>query len=152
MKIIYFILIIITLNACNLKKVEKHHGVKFLDRKQGQLIVNKSNKNDIIELLGYPSTKSVFDNDVWIYIERVKDHSSIVRFGGEQIVINHVLLLEINNMGLLANKEFSDISDMEKIQLTKDTTETQFKKDTFVFNFLSSMRQKVNDPLGKRKR
>ena len=149
-----FILFIISLfiSACTLKKVEKHHGVHFLNKKQEKLTVNQSNKNDILELLGSPSTKSTFDNDLWIYIERKTDNSSLTKFGSERIIVNNVLLLEINNMGLLEKKKFLDLNDMKKLKFSEQTTENQYKKNTFVYDFLSSMRQKINDPLGKRKR
>ena len=114
--------------------------------------MNKSNKNDILKLLGSPSTKSTFDNDLWIYIERKTDNSSLTKFGSERIVVNNVLLLEINSMGLLETMEFLDLTNMQDLKFAEQTTENQYKKNTFVYDFLSSMRQKINDPLGKRKK
>tara|TARA_B110000027_G_scaffold550_1_gene490 strand:- start:1058 stop:1522 length:465 start_codon:yes stop_codon:yes gene_type:complete len=150
----YFIILILALflSSCNLKKVTNIHGVQFLDKKQEKLIVSQSNKNDILSLLGSPSSKSTFDNDLWIYIERKTDHSSLIKLGEEKIVINNVLLLEINSRGLLTKKKFLDLNGMEKIEFTEQTTETQYRKKTFIYDFLSSLRQKINDPLGKRKR
>ena len=149
-----FILIIISLfiSACTLKKVEKHHGVHFLNKKQEKLTVNKSNKNDILQLLGSPSTKSTFDNDLWIYIERKTNNSSLTKFGSQRIIVNNVLLLEISSKGLLASKEFLDLTNMQVLKFAEQTTENQYSKNTFIYDFLSSMRQKINDPLGKRKR
>ena len=146
-----FLLIALFFSACSLKKVTKHHGVHFLNKKQGELTVNQSNKNDILKLLGSPSSKSTFDNDLWIYIERKVDHSSLIKFGKEKIFLNNVLILEINSMGILEKKEFLDLDDMKDIKFTEQTTENQYKKNTFLYDFLSSMRQKINDPLGKRK-
>jgi len=148
-----FILFIISLfiSACTLKKVENHHGVHFLNKKQEKLNINQSNKNDILKLLGSPSTKSTFDNDLWIYIERKTANSSLTNFDSERIIVNNVLLLEINNMGLLQKKEFLDLTNMQELKLAEQTTVNQYKKSTFVYDFLSSMRQKINDPLGKRK-
>ena len=147
-----FILISLFFYSCTLKKVEKHHGVHFLNKKQEKLTINKSNKNDILILLGAPSTKSTFDNDLWIYIERKTNSSSLKRFGTEKITVNNVLLLEINNMGLLEKKEFFNLDNMNEIQFTEKTTENKFRKNTFIYDFLTSLRQKINDPLGKRKR
>jgi outer membrane protein assembly factor BamE (lipoprotein component of BamABCDE complex) len=146
-----FLLIALFFSACSLKKVTKHHGVHFLNKKQEKLTVNQSNKNDILKLLGSPSSKSTFDNDLWIYIERKADHSSLIKFGKEKIFLNNVLILEINSMGILEKKEFLDLDDMKDIKFTEQTTENQYKKNTFLYDFLSSMRQKINDPLGKRK-
>jgi outer membrane protein assembly factor BamE (lipoprotein component of BamABCDE complex) len=151
-KLFIFIIISLFISACTLKKIEKHHGVHFLNKKQEKLTVNQSNKNDIIQLLGSPSTKSTFDNDLWIYIERKTDNSSIKKFGSNRVIVNNVLLLEINNMGLLEKKKFLDLTNMQELKFAKQTTENQYKKNTFVYEFLSSMRQKINDPLSKRKR
>ena len=153
MKNLYIFLIIsLIFSSCTLKNIERHHGVHFLFKKQEKLTVDQSNKNDILKLLGYPSTKSTFDNDLWIYIERKTDHSSIIKLRKEKIIVNNVLLLEINNRGLLKKKEFIDINKMQKIKFSEQTTASQYKKKTFLYDFLSSMRQKINDPLGKRKK
>ena len=151
-KLFIFFILSLFISACTLKKVEKHHGVHFLNKKQEKLTVNQSNKNDILQLLGSPSTKSTFDNDLWIYIERKTDNSSLIKFGRERIIVNNVLLLEINNMGLLETKEFLDLTKMQELKFDEQTTENQYKKNTFIYDFLSSLRQKMNDPLGKRKK
>jgi len=39
---------------------------------------------------------------------------------------------------------------MNNIKIVEATTESGFKKNTFIYNFMSSMRQKINDPLGVR--
>ncbi len=151
-KLFIFFIISFFISAWTLKKVERHHGVHFLDKKQEKLKVNQSNKNDIIKLLGSPSTKSTFDNDLWIYIERKTDNSSLAKFGSEKIIVNNVLLLEINNMGLLEKKEFLNLKNMQDLKFSELTTNNQYKKNTFLYDFLSSLRHKINDPLGKRRK
>ena len=147
-----FIIIAFIFSSCNLKKIEKTHGVRFLDKKQEKLTVNKSNKNDVLKLLGSPSTKSTFDNDLWIYIERTTKTNTVIKFGKDKIIKNNVLLLEINSRGFLENKKFLSLIDMQKIKFTEQETESQLSKKTFVYNFLTSLRQKINDPLGKRRK
>ena len=126
--------------------------MRFLDKKQEKLTINKSNKNDILKLLGSPSTKSTFDNNLWIYIERKIDNSSMIKFNKEKIVVNNVLILEINRMGLLEKKEFLDLNNMEDLKFSTLVTSSDYNQKTFLYDFLSSMRQKINDPLGKRKK
>jgi len=135
---------------CSFKPVVKHHGVPFLEKKQATLIVNKSNKNDIKKILGNPSTKSKFDNDVWIYIERKQTQSKIKNLGKMKIFKNDVLVLEIDDYGVLKKKEFYNIDDMENIKIAETTTKSEFKRNSFIYDFMSSMRQKINDPLGQR--
>ena len=149
MRILLLIIFLLIVN-CKINKVVDSHGVHFLGKKQQSLTVNKSNKNDIIVLLGPPSTKSKFDNDLWIYIERKKTRTTLLKFGKKKIFTNNVLLLEIDSKGLLAKKEFLDINDMKEVEFIDDVTDISYSKKSFVYDFLSSMRQKVNDPLGVR--
>ena len=100
--------------------------------------------------MGEPSTTSKFDNDLWIYIERKQTQSSLKNLGLMKIYKNDVLVLEINEYGILKKKEFFNKDDMENIKVVKATTEAGFKRNSFVYNFMSSMRQKINDPLGQR--
>ncbi len=149
-KVLYIILFSLIVANCSFKKVVKHHGVPFLEKKQETLIVNQSNKNDIRKLLGYPSSTSKFDNDIWIYIERRQTQSNLKHLGRMKIYKNDVLVLEINDYGILQKKEFYNQDDMNKLKVAKDKTETSFSKRAFIYDFLSSMRQKINDPLGQR--
>ena len=126
--------------------------MRNLEEKQAKLIIQKSNKNDIQQILGPPSTKSTFDNDLWIYIEREITNERLIKLGKEKLLTNNVLILEISTQGQLMNKQFYDMNDMNEIKLSSLKTENKYGKKSFVYDFLSSMRQKINDPLGKRKK
>ena len=149
-KILYIILFSLLVSSCAFKKVIKHHGVPYLEKKQKSLIVNISNQNDIIKVLGNPSTISKFDNDIWIYIERKQTQSEFKNLGKMKIYKNDVLVLEINDYGILKKKEFYNKDDMQKIEVVEGTTESGFERNSFIYEFMSSMRQKINDPLGQR--
>ena len=149
-KILYIIFLSIIVSNCSIKKVVQHHGVPFLEKKQSSLVINKTNKNDIMKILGNPSTKSMFDNDVWIYIERKQTQSKLANLGKMKIFKNDVLVLEIDNYGILKKKVFYNKEDMRNIEMVKSTTKTGIRRETFIYDFMSSMRQKINDPLNKR--
>ena len=114
------------------------------------MIVDKSTSNDVRSVLGTPSTRSKFDNDIWIYIERKQTQSRLKNLGQMKIYKNNVLVLEIDNFGILKKKEFYNIDDMKRIKLVNKTTEANFSRNSFIYEFMSSMRQKINDPLGVR--
>ena len=149
-KILYIIFLSLIVSNCSFKKVIKHHGVPFLEKKQKLLVVNTTNKNDILKILGNPSTTSKFDNDVWIYIERKQTQSKLKNLGRMKIYKNDVLVLEVDDYGILKKKEFFNKDDMQNIKVVEATTEVGFKRNSFIYNFMSSMRQKINDPLGQR--
>ena len=145
------ILFILILSSCSLNKVVQHHGVHNLEKKQTQLKINYTNKNDIIELIGPPSTKSTFDNDVYIYIERSTTGSKITRLGKKKLIKNDVLVLELDKSGILLSKKFFNKEDMNEIKFVENTTSINYSKKSFIYNFLSSVRQKIDDPLGKKR-
>jgi len=137
------------ISNCSFNLVDDHHGVFFLDKKEKKIIVQSSNKNDVIKTLGEPSTKSTFDNDMWIYIERKITNTHF--FGKRKLIINNVLILEIDDFGIVSKKDFLDINKMKDINFDKDRSASLEKRD-FIYKFLSSLRQKVNDPMGVRKK
>jgi outer membrane protein assembly factor BamE (lipoprotein component of BamABCDE complex) len=149
--ILFIIITLFIISNCTLNKVIKHHGVHFLDVKQEKLILNKSNKNDIVKLLGPPSTISLFNENLWIYIERNTSSSKITKLGKKKLLTNNILVLELNNKGLLNEKTFLDKEDMKDLKFSKSFTEMSMSKKSFVYDFLRTLRQKANDPLGKKK-
>jgi outer membrane protein assembly factor BamE (lipoprotein component of BamABCDE complex) len=145
------ILTLIFLASCSFNKVIQHHGVHNLENKQTLLKINETNTNDVIKLIGPPSTKSSFDNDIYIYIERKTSSSRITKLGNKKLLINNVLVLEVDNMGILLSKKFYNKNDMNKINFDDSETGINYTKKSFIYNFLSSVRQKIDDPLGKKR-
>ena len=128
---------------CSLKPINNYHGVTFLKKKQEKLLINKSNKNDIIKILGAPSTKSILEDDLWIYIENKKTNSSMIKLGKKKELTNNVLVLQIDKKGLLKSKNFYNIDDQNMIKFSNRQTEIS-DKEGFIYGVLSSFRQKVN--------
>ncbi len=145
------ILSIILLASCSLNKIVQHHGVHNLEKKQAKLKVNQTNKNEILALIGPPSTKSTFDNDVYIYIERKTSGSKLTKFGKKKLIKNDVLVIEVDNRGILLTKNFYNKNDMKEINFDENITGINYSKKSFIYNFLSSVRQKIDDPLGKKR-
>ena len=152
MKKIYIIFIVLLfVSHCSLNKVVKHHGVHYLDNKEKKLIVNKTNKNDILKILGPPSIKERFDNELLIYIERKTSSSKLKRLGKKKLLVNNVLILEIDNRGILKYKQFLNKQNINKMNFSENQTGSAYTKRSFIYGFLSSVRQKINDPLGKKR-
>ncbi len=147
----FLILLLLLQTNCSFNKVVQHHGVHNLEKKQVNLKINYTNKNDIIKLIGPPSTKSTFDNDVYIYIERKTSSSKLTRLGKKELITNNVLVLEVDNKGILLSKKFYNKDDMNDINFDENITGINYQKKSFIYNFLSSVRQKIDDPLGKKR-
>jgi outer membrane protein assembly factor BamE (lipoprotein component of BamABCDE complex) len=148
MKVLNLILILVFISNCTLNKVVKHHGVHNLKKKNEKLLLLTTSSNDVISNIGYPSTRSAFDNDVWIYIERKNTSSELKYLGRKKLLLNDVLILEFDTKGMLVKKDFLSKNDMNKLVMSKDSTKIINQKDAFIDKFLSSVRQKINDPLG----
>ena len=133
MKLLFYISIFFLISNCSFNLVNDHHGVHYLEKKEKKIIVQESNINDIISIFGEPSTKSSFDNDVWIYIERKITNTHF--FGRRKLSVNNVMVLEIDDNGLLAKKDFYKIDDMKDIEFDNQRSET-LRKRNFIYSFL----------------
>tara|TARA_Y100001970_G_C14005382_1_gene735562 strand:- start:31 stop:492 length:462 start_codon:yes stop_codon:yes gene_type:complete len=150
MKYILILLLLFTL-SCTINKVKNTHGVLSLEKKINKIEINKSNTNDIINIFGPPSTKSTFDNNIWIYIERKKVNRSIFALGSKKTIKNNVAILEINNKGILEKKEIIDLDKMKNYKFSKKSTENVYDKDSYIYGVLTSLREKINAPAKRKK-
>ena len=150
MKYIILFFLILLLYNCSINKVVKHHGIHFLEKKQVKLELTKSNVNDVRNLLGPPSTQNIFDKDIWIYIERKTTVSDFKSFGRKKLLVNNVLILEFNNKGILIKKNFYDKNSIKKLKINENETYVLNKEENFLKSVLSSLKKKINDPLGKK--
>ena len=151
-KTFLILLIFIVTTNCGFKKRIDHHGVHLLKKKSDMIKISETNKNDIIKILGPPSVKSTFNNDLYFYIERKTTTDKLIKLGKKKFLENNVLVLEIDDRGILFKKQFFDLNKMKKLTVVSKETTVDYQKQSFIYDFLSSMRQKVNDPLGKRKK
>ena len=133
-----------------MQKAIKHHGVHKLELKEKKLIINETNKNDLIKILGPPSVESKFDKEVLFFIERKITNTSTLKLSRQIILTNNVLVVELDSYGILKKKDFYDLTKMNELKFSKNITDVDYTKNSFVYDFLSSMRQKLNDPLGKK--
>tara|TARA_B100000900_G_scaffold269453_1_gene230085 strand:- start:311 stop:778 length:468 start_codon:yes stop_codon:yes gene_type:complete len=150
MKIILIILTIF-LSNCKLNKVVNHHGIHNLEVKSNELLINKTNINQIRNLLGPPSSTSYFNEDILIYLERKTSNSKLLKLGKKKLIANNILLLEVDNRGMLINKKFLNQDDLNKLVFTKKTSNTIYSQDSFVSRALSGVITRVDDPLGKKR-
>ena len=149
MKILILFIFLFTLN-CSTNKVSKNHGFKSLETKFEKIVINQTNKNDIIDLIGPPSTKSDFNKNKWFYIERRKTNQSLFKLGQKKIEKNNILMVEFNNRGILTNKKIFDMDDMNEIKYVKSLTQKEFKQNNFLYNIFTSFREKMNAPARNR--
>ena len=137
------IVLLILIYGCQNNPVVKTHGISYLENREKLIIVNKSNKNDIVNILGQPATKGMVDDNLWIYIERQKTRGKLLKLGRNYLMTNNVLVLEFNKYGILDKKDFFDKENMKKIRFVEGETANEIKKENFIYSFLSSIRQKM---------
>ena len=144
-KNIYLLVIILFfITACQQSEVLKTHGIAYLEKREKLIVVNKSNKNDTVNVLGQPSTKGMTNDNLWIYIERTIGRGNLLKFGRNYLKKNNVLVLEFDKYGILTKKEFYNKERMNEVKFAKDVTENEILKENFIYSFLSSIRQKMS--------
>ena len=140
--IILFIIFII-LNGCKLQDPNKNHGILFLENRADKLVLKKTNKNDVIKILGNPHSKSIDNNNRWLYLERVLTKGQYHKLGQHVMKSNNILVLNFDKFGILKDKRFLNKNDIKKISFSKDQTENELTQKSFVVRFLSSVKSKM---------
>ena len=148
-----YILIIIFLStlSCAKDKVRNNHGTLSLEKKYNKVEIKKTNSNEILDIFGPPSTKSNFDNNIWIYIERKKANRSIFKLGTQKIEHNNIVIIEINKRGLVIKKDFLDINDMKDYKFSENSTETSYNKNSYISGVIKSIKTKIDAPVKRKK-
>ena len=149
---LFYILLFITIVNCSGNKVSNFHGTKQLEKKYNNIVINKSNKNDILKIIGPPSTVSDFDKNKWFYFERLKTNQSLFKLGTQKIIENNVLIVKLNNFGILEEKKILNLDNMNDLSYFKKTTSKEFKSDNLMYSVFSSLREKINAPTRNRKK
>ena len=149
MRFILIFVFIITTN-CSANKVSKNHGFISLESKFEKIEINKTNKNDLVKVVGHPSSISGFDKNTWFYIERKKTNQSLFKLGIKKISKNNILIVEFDNKGLVKNKQLIDLNNMNDVKYVKKTTQKEFEQDNTIYNIFSSLREKINAPARNR--
>ena len=151
MKKILILIFLLTI-SCSNNKVVNNHGLIGLDVKAGKIELSKTNKNDVLNILGKPSTISIFDNNTWLYIERVKVNQSIVKFGKSKIEKNNVLEVNFNNYGIVESKKLFNLDNMNDLKIAKEITSKKYDPNSGFGKLIKSLEQKINSPKSKRKK
>ena len=141
--IIFLFITFLILLGCQLQEPAKNHGILFLDNRSKKLTINKSNKNDVIKILGQPHSKTFDQNDTWIYIERTLTKGKYHKLGRHELKTNNTLILSFDKYGILENKDFYNKEDINKIKFSKKTTSNDLSKKSFVESFLQSVKKKM---------
>ncbi len=121
----------------------KNHGILFLENRYNILVVNENNTNDVIKIVGNPHTKSISNENTWIYIERTLTKGKYYKLGQNVIKTNNVMVLTFDKYGVLKEKNFYDKKSIADIKFTKEVTENNLSDKSFVEEFLQSIRSKM---------
>ena len=141
---IFFIFLFFFIVNCSTNKVSNNHGYISLQGKFDKITINKTNKNDILKIIGPPSSTSNFDKNKWFYIQTKKENQSLFKLGIKKIEKNNVLVVIFNNKGILEEKKMLNLSDMKKVKYVKNVTEKEYKQNNTIYKILSSLREKAN--------
>ncbi len=146
--IINLVLLLTILSNCQFKEPIKGHGINFLENRSNKILINKTNKNDVISLIGNPHTKSIDDENLWFYFDRKIKPGSLLNLKDNKLIENNVLVIKFNKFGVTEKKEFYNKSDMQKMAYSQKKTSNPVSRESFVTKFLQSVKQKM---YGKRK-
>ncbi len=137
------ILFFIIISACQLQEPNKNHGILFLKNRSDMIKINYTNKNDVINIIGQPHSKSISNENEWFYIERTLKKGEFHKIGRNLLKTNNILVLNFDKYGVVNKKEFYDKNDKNLLKFSEKNTENNLTKKSFVERFLSSVREKM---------
>ena len=137
------ILFLILLANCQLQESKKLHGINYLENRKNILEVNKSNKNDVIKLLGNPHSKSINNEEKWFYFERMIQKGELHKLGRNVLVKNNILEINFDKYGVITSKKIYTKDNMKKVKISSKETENTVSQKSFFNSFLSSIKQKM---------
>jgi len=138
-----FLILFIILTGCQLQEPTKNHGIVFLENRADKLVIDESNKNDVIKIIGQPHSKSINNDNIWIYLERTLTKGKYHKLGQHVLKKNNTLILTFDKYGILKSKEMFDKTNTNKIAFSEKETKNELSKKSFVESFLSSIKQKM---------
>ena len=139
----FLCLFFIILIGCQLQEPSKNHGIIFLKNRSDKLIINNSNKNDVLKVIGQPHSKSIDDDEIWLYFERTLSKGQYHKLGQNILKTNNVLVLKFNKYGILEQKKFFNKENKKDLKFTENITENDLSRKSFVQTFLQSIKQKM---------
>jgi len=140
---ITLIFLLVNLTGCQFQDPYKNHGITFLDNRAKKLIIQKSNSNDVIQILGQPHSKSISNDKTWMYIERTLTKGEYHKLGKNVLKSNNVLILEFDKYGILLSKNLIDKESIKKINFSQNETKNEITQKSFVEKFLNSVKSKM---------
>ena len=140
---LFLLLVFFILIGCKLQEPTKNHGILFLKNRADKLTVDVSNKNDVLSIIGNPHSKSISNDDDWIYIERVLTKGEFLKLGQNVLKTNNVLVLSFDKYGVLKEKYLIDKNDKNKLAFSKNSTENKLSQASFIEKFLQSLKTKM---------
>ena len=137
------IILVFLLANCQLQESKNLHGINYLENRKNILTVNKSNKNDVVKLLGNPHSKSINNENRWFYFERMISKGELHKLGRNILKKNNILEIEFDKYDVIVSKKIYTKDDMKKIKVSKKRTENTVSERSFLNSFLSSLKQKM---------
>ena len=128
---------------CQFQEASKTHGIVFLENRSKKLVLNNTNKNDVINIIGQPHSKSINDDNEWMYMERVLVKGEYHNLGKNILKSNNVLVLKFDKFGILQKKKLFNKQDIEKLSFSTKSTSNKLSQKSFVEKFFSSLRAKM---------
>ena len=142
-KIYFPLLFFFILISCKLQEPYKNHGILFLKNRSDKLVIDSSNKNDVIKMIGQPHSKSINDENEWFFIERTLTKGEFHKLGKNILKESNILVLKFDKYGILREKVFLTKDDIKSLTFSSKETSNELSQKTFVQKFLTGLIDKM---------
>lgn len=131
---------------CACTTIEEQHGVAIKPKEVAALTLDSS-KSDVVSVLGSPSTKSIYGDEVWYYLSNRKERNI---FAADELAEQEVLAISFDVNAHISNVETYSLSDSRKFAVNQRITETSGNDVSFMEQILGNVGRFSPDAVGGR--
>ena len=142
----FLILVFLITLSCSNNKVFINHGLTALESKSEKIVIGNTNKNDVLNIIGRPSTVSLFDENSWFFIEREQMNQSVFKLGKTKLTKNNVLEIIFDDYGIVKLTKIYNLDNMNELKIVKNKTKKKYDDTSALGKVLKSLEQKINNP------
>lgn len=113
-----------------------NHGHRLDVEALAEIRPGMTSREEVMRLLGSPSSTSAFDDGTWYYVSQRKERMS---FYQEQLVEQDVVAVHFDERGLVAAVDHHGLSDARAVRPVAETTPTHGNEVSIVQQFLGNL-------------
>ncbi len=122
----------------------RNHGHQFDGEDLARIMPGATSQAEVTALLGTPSTRASFDNQVWYYVNRRVEEQT---FFSKELTHQDVVRVSFDDTGTVEELSIFDMEDAKQVAFDDDATPTGGNELNVIEQFIGNI-GRFNAPTG----